>query len=462
MTLDRRALLSAGALTAGTGFGVLAMTAAGAASAAGPREAQPSGKPARTFKYGLKPGSLDDQTAPLQAAIDAAAANGEPVMLPAGTLRTGPLRLPSGCKLTGAAGLSVLQFSGGAQFIFAKDAVGIVIEDIVFDGGTLPLDPDLSDGLLHFQDCAGLSLRRIEVRNALLNGMSLEGCSGRISDCTITTVSQAALRCLDSTGLDISHNHIADCGNNGILVWQSKAREDGTLISGNRIERIAARNGGTGEYGNGINVFRAGSVIATGNRISDCAYSAVRGNAASNIQILSNSCARIGEVAIYAEFGFQGAVIANNVIDGAATGIAVTNFNEGGRLAIVQGNLIRNLVRREAEPEDKRGDGITIEADTLVSGNVIENAPSCGISIGWGPFLRDCMVTNNLLRATRTGILVSSDPAAGKAMISGNMISGATDGAIRMMEYGRPVGPDLALKVQDGNGRIAVSANTVS
>ena len=30
-------------------------------------------------------------------------------------------------------------------------------------------------------------------------------------------------------------------------------------------------------------------------------------------------------------------------VDGAALGISVTNFNEGGRLAVVQGNLIRNL-----------------------------------------------------------------------------------------------------------------------
>ena len=37
-------------------------------------------------------------------------------------------------------------------------------------------------------------------------------------------------------------------------------------------------------------------------------------------------------------------VIANNIVDGAALGVSVTNFDEGGRLAVVQGNLIRNLV----------------------------------------------------------------------------------------------------------------------
>jgi uncharacterized secreted repeat protein (TIGR03808 family) len=60
----------------------------------------------------------------------------------------------------------------------------------------------------------------------------------------------------------------------------------------------------------------------------------------------------LGEVAIYAEFGFEGAVIANNTIDGAAIGVAVTNFNQGGRLAVVQGNLIRNLVPKRPAGTD--------------------------------------------------------------------------------------------------------------
>jgi putative cofactor-binding repeat protein len=56
---------------------------------------------------------------------------------------------------------------------------------------------------------------------------------------------------------------------------------------------------------------------------------------------------RLGEVGLYAEFAFEGAVIANNLVDEGATGISVTNFNEGGRLAVVQGNLIRNLFFRK-------------------------------------------------------------------------------------------------------------------
>ena len=91
-------------------------------------------------------------------------------------------------------------------------------------------------------------------------------------------------------------------------------------------------------------MFRAGNVIVRGNRIRNCAFSAVRGNAASGLHVEGNSIADTREVAIYAEFGFEGALIAGNTIDGAAIGVSVTNFNEGGRLAVVQGNIIRNLM----------------------------------------------------------------------------------------------------------------------
>ena len=58
-------------------------------------------------------------------------------------------------------------------------------------------------------------------------------------------------------------------------------------------------------------------MIVRGNHIRNAAFSAIRGNAASNIQIIGNNCSALDEVAIYSEFEFEGAVIADNVIDGA-------------------------------------------------------------------------------------------------------------------------------------------------
>jgi putative cofactor-binding repeat protein len=73
-------------------------------------------------------------------------------------------------------------------------------------------------------------------------------------------------------------------------------------------------------------VFRAAGVIVRGNRISRATYSAVHRNSASNIQITGNTATAIGEVAIYSEFGFEGAVIANNTVDGASTAVIAGNL----------------------------------------------------------------------------------------------------------------------------------------
>ncbi len=452
MTLDRRSLLAAGA-----GLSALAATAASAGT--------------RLDKTGigqnLLPGDpapkadASDRTAELQAMIDRAAKDGTAVLLPPGLFRVSAIELRDGTKLLGTAGLTTLEFTGGAKFLHATNAANIHIENLVLDGALIaPADGD-DPALLSLDNCGAIHLSRLIVRQSLGHGIVVKGSSGRIADCTVHNALLTGIFSLDATGLEIVHNTVRDCGNNGIQVWRRAAGEDGTLIAANRIQRISSKGGGTGQNGNGINIYRAGSVRASDNRITDCTYSAIRANAASNVLMTGNSCERIGEVALYAEFGFEGALIANNLVDGAASGIAVTNFNEGGRLAVVQGNLIRNLKRREHEPVDKRGDGISVEADSLVSGNVIENAPTAGIMVGWGPYMRNCSVTQNLIRDAATGILISADDQAGACLIANNMISGTKTGAIRAMRDGAPIGPDLAIE-KGGNARVAVTGNVVA
>jgi uncharacterized secreted repeat protein (TIGR03808 family) len=454
MSLNRRNILTAGAgLSAGLGA-LAASTAVGARENASPR------------KQSLQPLVLEaDQnghhTKSLQAAIDQAAKTGTAVLLPAGVFRVGTLTLHENTKLIGASGTTTLQFTGGDAFITGREANSVVLEGFTIDGALLAPAATDFPALLDLQNCADITLARLTIRQSLVNGMALTGCSGRVSDCIIHNALLTGIFSLDATGLTIAHNTIRDCGNNGIQVWRSKAGEDGTLVTSNRVQRIASKGGGTGQNGNGVNVFRAGSVVVSNNRITDCTYSAIRGNAASNFQIIGNSCARLGEVALYAEFGFEGAVITNNVVDKAATGIAVTNFYEGGRLATVQGNLIRNLVRREYEPQDKRGEGIAIEADSIVSGNVIESAPTCGIMVGWGRYMRNCLVTQNLVREVGAGILITSDTDAGACLITNNMIAGTKNGAIRAMDRGQPLGPDLAIE-NTVSSRISISGNMIA
>jgi uncharacterized secreted repeat protein (TIGR03808 family) len=462
MTLDRRSVLSAG-LGAGLGSGLGAGLIAAVPAQAGPRRdtARPPGTSAARFPadLGLEPGSARDQTAALQQAIDEAANRGVPLNLPAGRYRASALELRPGTKLIGAARTTALEFVGGEAFLTGEAADDVLIEDLVLDGAYKPLTR--ADALLSLRTSRSVTLRGLDVVRSPANGITLEGCAGKVSDCTVSGAIEAGLRSLDAGGLDIVHNAILDCANNGIQVWRSDPGEDGSIVANNRIARIRADGGGSGENGNGVSVFRAGGVLVTGNRIADCAYSAVRGNAAANIQMIANACARLGEVALYAEFGFEGALIANNLVDAAATGVSVTNFNEGGRLAIVQGNILRNLFRREEEPEDKRGEGITVEADTIVTGNVIENAPTAGLVIGWGRYVREVVATGNLIRKARVGILVSADAGSGACLIANNMIAGAADGGIRSMDAGgRPVGPDLA-RADASDKRLSLIGNLV-
>src|SRR5665213_4470280 len=134
------------------------------------------------------------------------------------------------------------------------------------------------------------------------------------------------------------------------------------------------------------------------------------------------------EVAHYGAFCLEWGLIANNTVDGAAVGVSVCNFNEGGRLAVVQGNIIRNLLPKRpigTAPDDDAGIGIYVEADTSVSGNVIENAPAFGIVAGWGKYLRDVAISGNVIRNALVGIGVSVAPGAGTALVNGNMISEA-------------------------------------
>ena len=446
MQPDRRRLL---ALTASaTGAAIAAPDAASAAPAA-----PISALGVDAAQFGLRAGSSEDQSRALQRAIDETARTRSPLAIAPGTYRVGGIKLAPGTQIVGMRGATRLVLSEGRPLLSAARADYIGLTGLVLDGGRRPL-PERS-GLLQIEACIHLRIANCEIVASGRHGIMCIGVGGEITDNRIADIADTALHSLDGRGLLIAHNTIFNAADNGIQVWRSQAGDDGTIVSENRIEAIDNRSGGSGQYGNAINVFRAGNVMVRGNRIKDCAFTAIRGNAASNIQIEGNSIVSAREVAIYAEFGFEGAVIANNTVDGAAIGVSVTNFNEGGRLAVVQGNLIRNLLPKRpagTDPGDGGGIGIAVEADTVVSGNVVEGAPTAGIMLGFGQYLRDVAVTGNIVRKADIGIAVSVAPGAGNALIANNVISDVLRGAVIGTDRRRIVTGDLT---KDGVQRYA-------
>jgi uncharacterized secreted repeat protein (TIGR03808 family) len=448
MSIDRRRLFAA---LAGAGAASTA-TAVGGAEAAAARELLPRAE-IDAAALGLMPNAATDQTQAFQRAIDQAAAARAVLRLPPGVYRSGSLQLPPYTAISGVAGATRIVMSGGPSLLSATGSDHIALRGLVLDGGNIPL-PERR-GLVHFAQARAMRIADCEIVNAGRHGIALEAIDGEVTGSTISAAADAAIFSLDARGLKITGNTVRGAGNGGILIWRNERGDDGTLVVDNRIEAIANKAGGSGQYGNAVNVFRADNVIVRGNRIRNAAFSAVRGNTASNLQIVGNTCTAIGEVALYAEFGFEGALIANNIVDGAALGVSVTNFNQGGRLAVVQGNIIRNLGARRppgTDPNDIAGVGIGIEADTVVTGNAVENAPNAGIAAGWGAYLRDVAITSNVIRRAEFGITVSVAPGAGAAVIADNLISEARSGAIVGMEWKKAVTGDLA---KDGTTRYA-------
>jgi len=436
MAIDRRRLLAISALSGAVPAATLATPVAAA--------------PLSTFgvdatQLGVRAGGGADQSHMLQSALDQTAGARVPLMLGPGEYRVGGLLLPSGAQLLGVRGATRLVFTRGPALIAARGADHVTLAGLTLDGAGQPLPA--GGALIHLAQCRGVRIMDCELTGSNRGGILLDDVEGAVSGNTVAKSAEVAIFSRDARGLVIQGNIVRDAGNGGILVHRSSKGDDGTLVLDNRIEDVANRSGGSGEYGNAINVFRAANVIVRGNRISRAAFSAVRGNAASNIQIVGNTATDMGEVAIYSEFGFEGAVIANNAIDGAALGVAVVNFNEGGRLAVVQGNLIRNLKAKRppgTDPGDVAGIGIAVEADAAVTGNVIENAPNAGINVGWGAYMRDVSVVGNVVRNGRYGVTVSVARGAGNAIITGNLIAGASNGAIVGMEFARAATGDLA------------------
>ncbi len=449
MDIDRRTIFAAVA-----GAAVPVVTPAAAA----PRPL--SGLGLDAAQLGVHAGAPDDQTRALQHAIDQAASARVPLLLGPGTYLAAGLRLPSGAQLLGVRGASRLMLAHAAAAILVDHADDILISGLSLDGRKIGSNRALID----IAGCNNVRLRDCDLLHAGTHGISFDDSSGEVSGNNVIDAADTAIFSQNGRGILIADNVVRGAGNGGIRVWRSEKGDDGAIVRNNRIEDTAARSGGSGENGNAINIFRAANVIVQGNRIRKAAFTAIRGNAASNIIIQGNSCSDLGEVAIYSEFDFEGAVIAGNVVDGAAVGVSVTNFDKGGRLALVQGNIVRNLdLRAQASGGDTGGHGIGIdvEADTAVSGNVVENAATAGIAIGFGQFQRDISVTGNIVRASGYGITVSVAKGAGAAMISDNLISGARRGGIVGMEWKKPVTGDLAKEGAGSYEQLTISNNRV-
>ncbi len=218
---------------------------------------------------------------------------------------------------------------------------------LAIDGGRRPL-PERT-GLLQLDNCSGVRIADCEIVDSGRHGIMAIATSGEIAGNRIAGVADVALHSLDARGLLIARNTIFDA---------LQQRHPGLALAARRRRHHRHRQPHRGDRQprRRLRAVRQRHQRVSRRTTSWCAATASRtaptrrcaATPPPTCRSRATASPRVREVALYAEFGFEGAVIANNTVDGAAIGVSVTNFNEGGRLAVVQGNLIRNLLPKRA------------------------------------------------------------------------------------------------------------------
>lgn len=412
-------------------------------------------------QFGLRSGAAEDQSGALQNALIEAAKRDAPLVLAPGRYRVAQVVLPEGARLLGVPGATHLIAARNGSLLVGRRIKRAFVSGLVLDGLDIPAGQ--RTGLLNLDEVLDAGVSECEFANAGAVGLVLNRTAGRIQDSRFRTMRDAALFSLDSRGLSIEQNQIEDCGNNGIQIWRSQQGDDQSIVRGNRLNRIRSDAGGDGPNGNGISLYKAGGVIIEGNTLRDSALTFIRNNSGSGVQILGNQGRRCGEVGLYSEFAFEGAIIANNLVEDCAQGANITNLDHGGRLSVFANNIIRNAQKGLA-PKGKvpvGGIGVHVEAEAAVTGNVIENASETGISLGWSWGMRNLVATGNMVRKTGIGISVSLVPKERNALIANNVISDATRGAVIGTEYGKAVTGDLTKGVDARAAGVRVENNAV-
>ncbi|MGA7325859.1 MAG: right-handed parallel beta-helix repeat-containing protein [Rhodomicrobium sp.] len=101
---------------------------------------------------------------------------------------------------------------------------------------------------------------------------------------------------------------------------------------------------------------------------------------------------------------------------------------------------------------------IWVEGDGMATTNLIRGPGRFGLRIGGAHRLGTLSVINNVITGAQTGIAVSNSDA-GYALISMNMITGATQGGIRALNGDDLTGKDLTKGGSEAFRNLAIAAN---
>jgi uncharacterized secreted repeat protein (TIGR03808 family) len=386
-------------------------------------------------KYVVADG-VTDNTSGLTSAVAAAMSAGKELVLPPGTIVTGPISITptAALKIRGSGmGRTIIRLASSASpghllRIASGTSHRVMVTDLTLDGNNVAMSSDVLTSILKLdsRNNGATVVQRVEVKNATQSGIvaynsAIELSQSWIHDCVLEGVTPHA-----NYPTEILNNLIENCTRNGIRIGSSASttKYDGvlTVVEGNRIRNITDAFAGTGQYGNGILIYRVGNVIVRGNTILNVAWAFIRGNRADNLVVANNSgTTNSNQQGIFIEFNSSYATITGNKIT-SVDGISVANVDSGAFESAVVGNTVK------ITGVDGTSRGIWCETG-VVANNVIDGGGTCryGVSqIGGGTSGRSQLtVAGNRISGCKyaIGIPTTNTHADSFTEVSGNKVT---------------------------------------
>ncbi|MGG6897913.1 TIGR03808 family TAT-translocated repetitive protein [Rhizobium sp. BR 315] len=395
------------------------------------------------------PGTGWSAVSNLQTAINNARSSAKPLQLLPGVYLTSQILVDTASgggnrlELFAEQGTVTVRLSAAAPYLLNVNNVpDVVVRGINFDGSNQTINGSGIAGLIRFDGSSTTDFifSECNVSKSMATGVvAVNNARGRIADNRISNCG-IGIFAIDSQ-VFIENNGLSTLNDNGICVWASTVGGNGSVVSGNTVNWVDNASGGTGQYGNGILVYRAGNVKISENNVFNTKFSAIRLNAANNGHVVNNYCWNMREVAIFIEApgageNLSGGIISGNNIDTAGLGISVANsglYGDGiADRCVVSNNNIINITNNAIPYPDgstslTTGRGITVETDTIVTNNVISLTVGAAIGLGVNDAAKDIMATGNLINNCPMGIAYSTNNSASSILVSSNVVRGYRD-----------------------------------
>jgi hypothetical protein len=422
--------------------------------------------------YGAVGDGATDDTAEIQEALDAAAAEDGTVYVPAGIYRVSSLSIDSGVRLYGAGmGLSVIKANNTTVVLQNEHPTtgddNIEVRDLTFHGNDATLDFIVRFDASTATFPAGnsdITVRNVEVCNGDYAGLFIQKCiRGRVIDCYIHTLERDGVQFADGKDLLVRGCTIQDTHDDSVAFVAYTAQ----------IVRASAVGNDLGDDSVTIGTGANTCVLFAGVRGGVCAGNVIRGaidgitvqnfNAfeSQGIAITGNSLERPG---IAQAAGGTGILIAGGQTRGgtADAGIGditisgntiVSPWSEGIRVTAGNGHICNKVIIANNMIAERTGEGIgtaqgisvrsytsgDLIRDVIISGNYIHRMESDGIFVDAqanGNVSRLVITGNTITDSDTNGILIDGGAvgAVDIVLIQGNMITNTTGGT--RQDYG--------------------------